>query len=109
MTPEGLIKARTKKLLAAHDCISASEVGKTKGGAGWYYMPVQAGLGVKGVPDFIGCYKGKFFSIETKAPGKRPTDLQAMQIDLIRVARGLCFVIDGDAGLEMLGAWLKGE
>ena len=23
--------------------------------------------------DFLGCYRGRFFAIETKAPGKKPT------------------------------------
>lgn len=32
----------------------------------WYYMPVQTGYGVSGVPDFIVCINGHFISIETK-------------------------------------------
>ncbi len=32
----------------------------------FYYMPVQSMGSIKGIPDFIICYKGKFLSIESK-------------------------------------------
>jgi hypothetical protein len=34
-------------------------------------MPMQNGFGVVGIPDFICCIDGLFFTVETKAPGKR--------------------------------------
>jgi hypothetical protein len=37
----------------------------------WYFMPMQNGFGVVGIPDFICCIDGLFFTVETKAPGKR--------------------------------------
>ena len=55
-TPESIVKAGVEKVLA--------EFGA------WYYMPVQNGMGVSGIPDFIACIDGKFIAIETKAPGK---------------------------------------
>lgn len=58
-TPEGRVKDKIKKLL--------------KERAAWFYMPVQNGMGVVGIPDFIGTYRGIFFAIETKAPNKKPT------------------------------------
>ncbi len=36
----------------------------------WWFMPSMMGYGRKGIPDFIGCYKGAFFSIEAKAHAK---------------------------------------
>lgn len=42
-------------------------------------MPVPSGYGVPTL-DFIGCYKGFFFAIETKAPGKEPTPRQRKTI-----------------------------
>ena len=107
MTPEGKVKADVKKLLKAHGCVSASEVGKSQGGDGWYFMPSQNGMGVKSIPDFIGCHKGRFFCIETKAPKKAPTQLQWMQMGLISSAGGECFVVSGDTGLDTLEEWLK--
>lgn len=35
---------------------------------GTYYMPVAGPFSVHGVHDFVGCWHGRFFSIETKAP-----------------------------------------
>ena len=57
MTPEGKVKDQVRKYL------------KNKGV--WYYQPVQNGMGVVGIPDFICCWNGRFLAIETKAPGKR--------------------------------------
>ncbi len=38
-----------------------------------------------GIPDIIGCYNGRMFAIEVKAPGKRPTLLQQeTMMDLVR-------------------------
>ena len=33
----------------------------------YYFYPVTGGYGRSGVPDIVGCYKGKFFGIECKA------------------------------------------
>jgi len=57
MTPEGRVKNGVKQVL------------KSKGI--WYFMPMQNGFGVVGIPDFICCWDGQFLAIETKAPGKR--------------------------------------
>ena len=56
-TPEGKVKKEIKEWLATlPNC--------------WFYMPVQNGMGVVGIPDIVGCIDGKFFAIECKAPGK---------------------------------------
>ena len=45
---------------------------------------------VAGVPDIIGCLPdGRFFAIEVKAPGGRPSKLQLVHIDRIRAVGGL--------------------
>lgn len=106
-TPEGLVKDKVKKLLAAYGIFPASKAGAfPELACGWYYMPTQAGLGVKGIPDFMGHYQGKFFSIEAKAPGKVPTGFQSLQIEAIRTSGGAVFVIDGDT--SEFETWLKG-
>jgi hypothetical protein len=81
-TPEGRVKAAVKKVL------------KQKGA--WFYMPVQNGMGVVGIPDFVCCWRGRFLGIETKAPGKRKnlSANQAMQLGLIDDAEGLTLVVD---------------
>jgi len=57
MTPEGRVKEAVKKVMRKHGV--------------WYFMPMQNGFGVVGIPDFICCIDGLFFTVETKAPGKR--------------------------------------
>lgn len=88
MTPEGRVKEAVKKLLKAYGI--------------WYYMPVQNGMGVVGIPDFICCYNGLMLAIETKAPGKRK-DLspnQENRIAEIRAAGGTVLVVDDPQQLK---------
>lgn len=82
MTPEGRVKAGVKKTL-------------TSLGA-WFYMPVQNGMGVVGIPDIIACIDGRLVAIETKAPGKlsNVTPNQANQLNMILAAGGVALVID---------------
>lgn len=37
----------------------------------WFYHPKEGKRGTKGIPDIIGCFKGKFFAIELKSPRLR--------------------------------------
>lgn len=87
-TPEGKVKAAVKKYL-------------TERGV-WWCMPMGTGFGSSGVPDFLCCYGGKFYAIETKAPGKRgnTTVLQDQQIAGIKGAGGVALVIDNVKQLE---------
>ena len=89
MTPEGRVKAKVKRVLG-------------KPGI-YHHMPVQNGMGKPSL-DFIGCAYGNFFAIETKAPGKKPTERQEITIAEIRAAGGKVFVIDGDT--TELESWL---
>lgn len=80
-TPEGKVKAKIKSWLKTlENC--------------WFYMPVQNGMGVVGIPDIIGVINGRFFAIETKAPGKEHnvTPNQQASIESIRSADGIAFV-----------------
>lgn len=80
MTPEGKVKAKLKKTL--------DEMGI------WHFSPFQAGMGRAGIPDIIACYNGLFVAFECKANGNKPTALQQREIDTIRKARGIAFVVD---------------
>lgn len=93
-TPEGRVKAKCKTLLKERGI--------------WYYMPVQNGMGVVGIPDLICCWNGKFLAIETKAPGKIKalTANQKLQIRKIQEANGDALVIDDPDKLE---AWLNDQ
>jgi hypothetical protein len=67
--------------------------------AGWYYMPQNMGMGVSGIPDFIGSVADDFlgakpWAIEAKAPGGKPTQLQLDRHAEMRHAGWLVFVVD---------------
>lgn len=92
MTPEGRIKEAVKTILRARQ-------------GTYFFMPVQNGMGAPSV-DFLGCNAGRFFAIETKAPGKKPTKLQERTLELIRTSGGKCFIIDSAESASELMEWL---
>lgn len=105
MTPEGLVKGDVHKLLHRLGCIRAGTVEKNwpPSPRGWYYMPVKGvAMGVNGIPDFVGHIEGRFFSIETKAPGKRndTSPNQDRRILEIETSGGLVVVVDDVKQLE---------
>lgn len=93
MTPEGRIKAAVKRVLERYKPMDS-------------YWPVPGGLGASHL-DWIGCYYGKYLSIETKAPGKKPTPRQNARIESVQRAGGIAMVIDGVEGLQELEQVLK--
>ena len=46
MTPEKKVKNQVVSILKAHGA--------------YYFYPVTGGYGASGVPDIVGCYKGRF-------------------------------------------------
>ena len=91
-TPEGKIKDKVKKILKTYENL-------------YYEMPVPSGYGKSGL-DFTCCFCGRFFAIETKAPGKKLTALQKQTMHSIFRAGGVVFVVDGERSLQELDAWL---
>lgn len=90
-TPEGKIKSKVSSLLKATPGL-------------YYWMPVPSGFG-DATLDYVGCYQGKFFSIETKAPGKKPTKRQEQTIATMERAGAKVFVIDGEP--TELAQWIR--
>ena len=45
-----------------------------------------------GVPDILACCKGKFYGIEVKRPGNKPSALQIANMGMIVKAGGISFV-----------------
>jgi hypothetical protein len=80
MRNEADVKAEVKKILA-------------KLGA-WWFMPVQTGYGVKGVPDFVVCVDGRFVGIETKFGKNKESVWQQKQGAAIQAANGVYLVIN---------------
>lgn len=79
MTPEGKVKARVRGVLKE---LSA-----------YYVMPVTGGYGTSGAPDFIVCWQGRFFGVECKANGNKPTALQERALQAIRDTGGFATVV----------------
>ena len=82
MTPEGKVKKSVRQVL---DRLGA-----------YYVMPVTGGYGRQGAPDFLVCYQGKFFGIETKAGKGKTTALQELNLSQIRDAGGVALVVYED-------------
>lgn len=91
-TPEGKVKEKIKKLLKAYNA--------------YYHMPIQNGMGAPTL-DFIGCHKGRYYSVEAKAGSKQPTAMQKHTMLEIQKAGGHPFVVNEFTGLEELEWWLK--
>jgi Holliday junction resolvase len=94
-TKEALVKKHVKKLL--------DEMGI------YHFSPFMAGMGKAGVPDLICCYNGLFLAIECKAGKGKTTALQERELNAIRTAKGLAFVINEDNmnNLKELLQWTK--
>jgi hypothetical protein len=94
LTPEGKTKDKVKAILKRYDGV-------------YTYWPVPFGYG-KATLDCLGCYRGRFFSIETKAAGKKPTLRQTEELKSIGRAMGKTFVIVGpdDPAMDELVQWL---
>jgi hypothetical protein len=84
-TPEGKLKDKVKELLRERGF--ATIASPVENAVGWYNMPVPAGYGIPAL-DFLCCYKGRFFVIETKAPGEVLTARQKLTCDCIAQAGG---------------------
>jgi hypothetical protein len=108
MILERKVKQAVKEMLEELGCISAGQaVLATANNTGWFFMPVSNGMGVHGIPDFLGEYKGRFFAIETKTPGNNPTPLQQHQIHAIHISGGLAVVVRDRCDIEVLNITLR--
>lgn len=101
MTPEGKVKEAIKKYLAARGVWFAGKAAPPVI-VGWMYMPVMNGMGVVGIPDFVGVFKRKAFYIEAKAPGciADTTENQKQRHKEIEAAGGIVIVTDSVELLE---------
>jgi len=111
MTPEGKVKNKIKKSMAAvFDTL-------------WGYMPVQTGYGEHGIPDHIYCVSteitpemvgeriGVFVAIEAKTMQGKMTDYQKEKREEILAADGIYLTIYGSQDIsdkmKLLEAGLK--
>lgn len=92
MTPEKKVKMKVVEIL------------KERGV--YYFYASTGGYGASGVPDIIGCYKGRFFGIECKAGKGKPTPLQEKNIAQIIAQGGLAIVVNED-NIEDVGNLMR--
>jgi hypothetical protein len=71
----------------------------------WYFIPYTAGFGTSGIPDIVGCYKGRFFSVEVKRPGRVPTPIQERRMRDIKQHQGATFAGASDIVINKLCEW----
>jgi Holliday junction resolvase len=60
----------------------------------YHFSPAANGYGRMGIPDIIGCYRGRFFAVECKAGRGKPTELQLLELEHIREAGGIALVVN---------------
>ena len=94
-TPENAVKAAVKKVL--------DEMGI------YHFSPVQNGMGRAGIPDIIGCFRGRFLGIECKAGKGKTTALQDLELEKIRQAKGFAYVVNETniQDLKELLIWMR--
>lgn len=70
--------------------LRSSIVKKLDSYGGFWYVTHIDQYGTGGIPDIIGCYKGRFIAFEVKLPGKEHTltERQARRIAQINAAGG---------------------
>src|SRR6185437_818291 len=91
-TPEGIVKDSVKKLFKKFGV--------------YYHCPVQNGMGEPTL-DFVACPWGHYLTVETKAPGKKPTPRQEITIAQVAASGGFVFVVSDDASLARLECYLE--
>ena len=74
----------------------------------YHFPPFSGGYGRAGVPDDVGCYRGRFIAIEYKANGGKPTALQLRELRLIKESGGIALIID-ETNVENLRELIHGE
>lgn len=78
---------------------------------GGFWVKLHGGLfQVVGLPDLVGCVRGRFVGIEVKVPSKlhKVTPRQQFILDMITEAGGLAFVTDSvDTAVKRVRRWLR--
>ena len=72
-----------------------------------YVVKIQQ-VALRGVPDMLICYKGKFFAWELKTDTGKPTDLQNYVISKIKKAGGVARVVTPKTFEEAMEELLNG-
>jgi len=58
----------------------------------YYFYPATGGYGRSGIPDIVACLGGRFIGIECKAGNKKPTPLQARELQAVKDSGGIAIL-----------------
>lgn len=110
-TPEAKVKKAVKERLTEYGLVHLSRSGEvSESMEGFFFMPVAGPYSVHGIHDFVGCWHGMFFSIETKAPNN-PEDHTAAQERFhiaVRKSGGISFTGARSADVvDALAEWIN--
>jgi Holliday junction resolvase len=94
VTPEARVKKKVRLIL--------DELGI------YNFMPPANGYGRAGIPDIIGCYSGRFIAVECKAGKGVVTELQKRELERIKNAGGLAYVIN-ESNVDQLKELITNE
>lgn len=80
---------------------------RIRGRRGHIQGAIMKGMGVRaGVSDILALHKGKFFALELKAPGGRPTEDQLTFLHEVKENGGFICVAEGlDEALRAIETW----
>jgi hypothetical protein len=73
----------------------------------WSFMPIGGAFTAVGIPDFIGCFHGRFIAVETKFGRNKLSAWQERVLGLIKEAGGIALVIN-ETNLQDLENELSG-
>jgi Holliday junction resolvase len=94
VTPEAKVKRKVRLILDALGIYN--------------FMPPANGYGRAGIPDIVGCYNGRFIAIECKAGKGTLTELQKRELERIKDACGLAYVIN-ESNVDQLKELITNE
>lgn len=102
--PESKRSTRKPSLEKSFQSKVLRELGKVEG----LYVFKKEAAAIRGIPDVIGCYKGRFFAWELKRDEKsKPSPMQLYNLDKINQAGGIGRLVSpenfNDSFLELTG------
>lgn len=72
---------------------------------GFWAVIHGSAMQMSGLPDIVGCYRGRFVGLEVKVPGEKPDPIQSHRLESIIRAGGIAGVIESpDDALRLVPA-----
>jgi len=108
VTPEGEIQAAIKEWLEAKCLDGDLWFKRVPAGPNIVRTKTRGTSPLKGVPDFIGCYRGRMFGLEVKVPGKHAEPHQKAEIDAMNKAGAFARVVRSVEDMDVFFQCMEG-